>query len=215
MTRAKLSVTLSLLFAASLAPTVFAEGIPAGTYSLDREHASLLFRVNHLGFSRYTARFTKFDASLKFDPAHIEASQLNATVEAASLETDFPDPARLDFNAQLRGREWLAASQYPQMVFQSKRVVARGKRNFRIEGELTLRGVKRPMILEATYNGGYAGHPLDPHARIGFSARGRLRRSEFGMTVGIPAPGTTLGVGDAVEIVVEAEFSGPAFVAKH
>ena len=57
----------------------------------------------------------------------------------------------------------------------------------RIEGELTLRGVTRPVSLDARYNGGYAGHPMDPNARIGFSATGRLKRSEFGMKYGIPA----------------------------
>jgi polyisoprenoid-binding protein YceI len=50
---------------------------------------------------------------------------------------------------------------------------------------------------------------MDPHARIGFSAHGTLKRSQFGMPFGIPAPGTTLGVSDAVEVIVEAEFSGP------
>ena len=71
------------------------------------------------------------------------------------------------------------------------------------------RGVTRPVPLEATYNGGYAGHAMDPHARIGFSAHGTLKRSDFGMTYGIPAPGTTMGVGDEVTILLEVEFSGP------
>ena len=65
------------------------------------------------------------------------------------------------------------------------------------------------MVLDATYNGGYEGHPKDPNARIGFSARGALKRSDFGMTYGITAPGTTMGVGDEVGIIIEAEFNGP------
>jgi polyisoprenoid-binding protein YceI len=69
--------------------------------------------------------------------------------------------------------------------------------------------VTRPVALDATYNGGYAGHPMDPHARIGFSARGALRRSEFGIAAGIPAPGSLMGVGDEIEVIIEAEFSGP------
>src|SRR6185295_14938851 len=79
----------------------------------------------------------------------------------------------------------------------------------RINGELTLHGVTRPAVLAATYNGGYEGHPLDPHARIGFSAHGTVRRSEFGIAYGIPAPGTTMGVSDEVEVMIETEFSGP------
>lgn len=74
-----------------------------------------------------------------------------------------------------------------------------------------MRGVTRPLTLEARFNGGYAGHPLERNARIGFSAHATLNRSEYGMDIGIPAPGSTMGVSDAVEIVIEAEFTGPAW----
>ena len=102
-----------------------------------------------------------------------------------------------------------AAARHPSMTYRSRRIVPTGERTFRIEGDLTLRGVTRPVTLEARYNGGYAGHPMDPQARIGFSATGQLRRSEFGISYGIPAPGTTMGVGDTVELRIECEFSGP------
>jgi polyisoprenoid-binding protein YceI len=72
-----------------------------------------------------------------------------------------------------------------------------------------MRGVTRPMTLEARFNGGYAGQQLDPNARIGFSARGTLKRSEFGISFGIPEPGSIMGVSDAVEVIVETEFTGP------
>jgi polyisoprenoid-binding protein YceI len=189
---------------AALAPDV-----PAGLYRLDRYHASLLFRVDHLGFSNYTARFTKFDAELEFDPRDPAAASLSATVDARSIETDFPFPEELDFDAQLRGEDWLNTDAHPQMTYRSTGVVLTGANSARINGELTFRGVTRPMTLEATFNGGYAGHPMDPNARIGFSARGSLRRSDFGMTVGIPEPGSTMGVGDEVEVVIEAELNGP------
>ena len=61
-----------------------------------------------------------------------------------------------------------------------------------------------------TYNGGYGGNPYDPAgSRIGFSAHGTLNRSDFGVSQGIPAPGSTMGVSDAVEIIIEAEFTRP------
>jgi polyisoprenoid-binding protein YceI len=186
-----------------------ASDVPAGTYTLDPSHASLIFRVDHLGFSKYTARFKRFEATLQFDPARLADSRVNVTVDAASIETDFPDPAKIDFNEELRGTQWLDATKHPRMTFRSLRVVPNGERTFRIEGELTFRGITRPMALEARYNGGYAGHPLDPNARIGFSATGRLERSAFGMTVGIPPAGSTLGVGDEVELIIEAELTGP------
>ena len=192
----------------SVPPASTAE-VPAGSYKLDREHASLIFRVNHLGFSNYTARFKRFDAKLEFDPRNLAASKVTATIDPDSLETDYPYPAKLDFNAQLKGAEWLNVAAFPEMRFESRRIDVTGENTVRINGDLTLHGVTRPMVLEARFNGGYAGHPMDPHARIGFSAHGTLKRSQFGIAYGIPAPGTTLGVSDDVNIVIEAEFTGP------
>src|SRR5215217_5505203 len=80
-------------------PPPSAAPVPAGSYTLDKQHASLIFRVNHIGFSNYTARFKRFDAQLQFDPRNLAASRVTATVDADSLETDSPDPAKLDFNA--------------------------------------------------------------------------------------------------------------------
>jgi polyisoprenoid-binding protein YceI len=202
------------IFAAQDAPTaaaaaVSAAVVPAGAYALDKSHATLIFKVNHLGFSNYTARFKKFDAALRFDPEKLSASQLTATVDARSIETDYPDPVKHDFNAQLQGEDWLDTAKYPEMKYISKSVEVTGANTMRIHGELTLRGVTKPLTLEATYNGGYAGHPMDPFARIGFSAHGVLKRSEFGISYGIPAPGTTMGVGDEVSVILELEFSGP------
>lgn len=182
--------------------------VPAGAYKLEKSHATLIFKINHLGFSNYTARFKQFDAELQFDPTKLAASQLTATVDARSLETDFPYPEQVDFNKQLQNKDWLNTAQFPEMKYVSKKIDVTGNK-LHINGELTLRGVTKPVVLEATYNGGYAGHPMDPHARIGFSAQGVLKRSEFGMTYGIPAPGTTMGVGDDVTVILELEFSGP------
>ena len=191
------------------APPAANAPVPAGDYVLDKAHASLIFRVNHLGFSNYTARFKRFDARLQFDPSNLTASEVSAVVEVDSLETDYPDPVKLNFNAVLLGEQWLDAAKYPEMTLESRKVVMTGAKGLRIDGILTLRGVRRPIVLDATFNGGYAGHPMDPHARIGFSAHGTLRRSDFGIAYGIPAPGTTMGVGDEVSIVIEAEFTGP------
>jgi polyisoprenoid-binding protein YceI len=189
--------------------TPVATEAPAGAYTLDKSHASLIFRVSHLGFSNYTARFKRFDAKLELDPKRPESSRVTATVDARSLETDFPNPETLDFNAMLQNAQWLDTAQFPEITFRSTRVELATPNAARITGDLTLHGVTRPITLEATFNGGYAGHPMDPHARIGFSAHGALKRSEFGIAFGVPVPGTTMGVGDEVEVIIEAEFTGP------
>ena len=192
--------------AAPAAEKPAAPQVPAGDYRLDKSHASLTFTVNHLGFSHYTAQFTAFDAKLKFDPANPAAATLEASIDPRSL--DLPAPPA-GFKAELTGPSWLDAAKYPAITFRATKVEVTGANTARITGDFTLHGVTRPVVLEATFNGGYAGHPMDPHARIGFSAHGTFKRSEFGIGYGVPAPGTTMGVSDAVEVSIETEFSGP------
>lgn len=184
---------------------------PAGQYQLDKAHASLLMRVSHLGFSTYTTRFSRFDAQLTFDPSNIPASKVVTTIDASSFEMDAAPQVCFDI---MKGPQMLDTVKFPQIVFKSERIRMTGAKSMEISGTLTLHGVTRPSVLTATFNGGYAGVPnMDPHARIGFSAHGSFKRSDFGMTFGIPAPGTTMGVGDLIDYSIEAEFTGPALAA--
>ncbi len=183
---------------------------PAGAYTIDMMHASVTFRVNHLGFSNYTARFLKFDAQLQLDPANLAASSVSATIDPLSLQLNAPPPG---FQQAITGAQWLDAAKFPAITFKSTQVESTGANTMRITGDLTLHGVTHPIVLNAVLNGGYPGFAMDPHARVGFSAHGSFKRSDFGITIGIPAPGTTMGVGDEVSVDIESEFSGPAWTA--
>lgn len=181
---------------------------PAGQYHLDKAHASLLLRVNHLGFSTYTTRFSRFDAELTLDPSNLPAAKVVTTIDAASFEMDAAPQTCVDI---VKGPQLLDTAKFPQIVFKSNRVQMTGAKSMKISGTLTLHGVTRPITLVATFNGGYPGMPkMDPHARVGFSAHGSFKRSQFGMGFGVPAPGTTMGVGDVIDFSIEAEFNGPA-----
>jgi polyisoprenoid-binding protein YceI len=183
---------------------------PAGQYQLDKSHVSVLFRVSHMGFSTYTSRFSRVDAQLTFDPAKLAASKLTATIDSASVEMDGAPAMCLDI---VHGPKLLDTTKFPEITFRSEQVRVKGSNALEITGKLTLHGVTRPLVLTGTYNGGYAGQPLEKNARIGFSAHGSLNRSDFGMTFGVPAPGTKMGLGDTIEISIEAEFSGPPLAA--
>lgn len=185
--------------------------VPAGAYKLDKLHSSLHLRVSHLGFSNYVARFKTFDAQLQFDPNNLPTASLTVTVDPKSLDVENPPAGFLD---SLLGKEWLDTAQFPELTYRSTSVEVTGSNAMRITGDLTLHGVTKPVVLEATFNGGYAGHPYDPNARIGFSARGAFNRSDFGISYGIPEPGTTMGVSDKVDVAIETEFSGPPFKPK-
>jgi polyisoprenoid-binding protein YceI len=182
-----------------------ATDVPAGEYKLDPSHASLIFRVNHMGFSHFTSQFRKFDATLNLDPKHPENSRVTATIDPRSIE--IVDPI---LSVQIQGPQWFDSGKFPQMTFRSTKVDLTGANTAHIEGELSLHGVALLVSWDATFNGGYAANPYDPKgARIGFSAHGVLKRSAFGMGFGIPAPGTTMGVSDDVDFTIEAEFNHP------
>jgi polyisoprenoid-binding protein YceI len=192
----------------AMAPT----GVPpAGAYKLDKSHASLILRANHMGFSTYTTRFSRFDADLTLDPRNLSASKVVTTIDASSFEMDAAPQMCLDI---MKGPQMLDTAKFPQIIFKSEKIRMTGAKSMEISGTLTLHGVTRPTVLVASYNGGYAGVPnMDPQARVGFSAHGSFKRSDFGIAFGVPAPGTTLGVGDSIDFSIEAEFTGPPLAA--
>lgn len=201
-------LTVGLSIWAALLPAQDLEPPEAGRYQIDLGHTRLLFRVSHLGFSNYTALFTDISGDLGFDPAAPETMQVTARIRADSVETHYPDPA-LDFNAVLTGPEFLNAAEFPEITFASTAVALTGAQTATVTGDLTLHGVTKPVSLAVTYNGGWKDMPLDVGGRIGFSATGAFNRSDFGVGFGVPAPGTTMGVSDRVEVILEAEFVKP------
>jgi len=191
--------------AQTVAPASAPAPIPAGTYKLDQAHASLIFRVSHMGFSNFTSRFTRFDATLNFDPDHPERSGVSATIDPASVEIFGSTLADI-----LKSAQWFDVAHFPQMTFTSTKVELTGAKTAHITGNLAFHGVTQPVSLDATFNGGYGSNSFDRGgARVGFSAHGTLKRSAFGLAFGIPAPGTTFGVGDDVDFQLEVEFSKP------
>jgi polyisoprenoid-binding protein YceI len=182
------------------------EGLPAGEYKLDPLHSTLVFTASHLGFSNYTMQFSKFTADLKIDPADPSGGTLVATIDPKSIVVPSPPAGFLDM---LLGPQWMDAAQFPEITFRSTGISRYSENVANVTGNLTLHGVTKPVTLEMTFNGGYAGHPYDPNARLGFSAKGTFKRSDFGIAYGIPPPGETMGVSDDVRVVVEAEFNGP------
>lgn len=196
--------------AAPAAKPASAAGLPAGAYTLDKAHSSLIFRADHMGFAKFTGRFTTFDARLQLDPAKPETAVLAVDIDPASLNADNP-PA--GFLAKLTGPGWVDAKKHPRMTFRSTRVAMTGPDTADIDGNLTLNGLTKPVVVKAKFNGGYAGNPYDPQARIGFSATATLNRSDFAVSQGLPPPGSNMGVFDPIEIVIETEFNGPPWKA--
>ena len=201
MLAAAFAASLSLGLAA--APATWAIGpsstdpaaLAGGTWALDKDHSSITVRVAHMGYSHYTLRFTRFTAGFTYDPKAPESAQVQASAEAASLDTGTPA-----YDKEFAS-EFLNAGKAPTITFTST-AIHRGEGNHgTMTGDLTLRGVTKPVTFDVTFVGTGGGlNPLEK--RAGFSARATFRRSDFGSTFLLNPP----IVGDEVEIIIEAEF---------
>ena len=132
----------------------------------------------------------------------LEASTVDALIDASSVDTNVPLLDKL-----VKGPEMFDAASYPAIRFVSTRFVRTQAAAGRLEGELTVRGVTRPVALDVTFNG-YGVNPLTKDDTLGFSARGKFSRAQFGLSTWYPA------VGDEVQVRIEAEFAKKAISAK-
>jgi polyisoprenoid-binding protein YceI len=168
--------------------------VPAGTYVLDKRHASLIARVPHLGgFSRYTLRFTGLDGSFTYDPADWQATKVTFTVDPRSADT-----GDLGFNKDIAG--FLGADKYPAIVFTATGITAGDNGEGQVTGDLMFHGVTKPVTLNAAFNGVGPGL-LGAGTRLGFSGTTRIKRSDFGATA------VSQWAGDDVDLEFEIEFT--------
>ena len=134
-TLASIAAVLGLAAAIPAAAAPPITEAPAGVYVMDLSHTSVNFRLLHLGLSYYTARFTKVDGKLTFDPANLAAQGVTAVIDADSLQTNYPDPAKLDFDTQVE-TQFLAAAKFPKITFTSTKVEPTGPRTAKVTGEI-------------------------------------------------------------------------------
>jgi polyisoprenoid-binding protein YceI len=202
------SVIASLLLLMTLACTHATAKQPppleasAGTYVLEKTHASMTWRIRHMGLSNYTARFKRFDATIKFDPKDFSKSSVQASVDVGSIETDFTPVDGRDFNAELKSEPFFNTAKFPQASFVSTKVTPTGPRSMKVDGTLTLLGVSKPLSLVVTINGTLKSHPFAKVPALGVSVTGQVPRLSFGLN---PLP-IQQGVGEVVDIAIEAEF---------
>ena len=190
----------SLLFSCSriLTPDQTSEvtEVRAGQYVLDPNHASLIWKLNHLGFSTFIGTFNEFEASLDFDPEDIENASLEVVINTSSLDVDIPE-----FEEELRGDNWFDVAVFPQAVYRTTRFVESvDEDTFLFEGDLTLLGTTAPVGLEVNFHGGGRNF-LTRSYTVGFSGSAKFNRSDFGLD-----RFTSFGVGDEIDLEIHVEF---------
>lgn len=169
---------------------------PTGAYRLDTAHSQVLFSITHLGLTAYYGRFDKLSGTLTFDANEPEKSATAITIATDSVSTPSD---RLD--DVLKSSAVFSTGQFPDATFKSTAVVKTGPDTGRITGDLTLRGVTKPVTLDVTFNGS-APDPLRDAYALGFHATAVIRRKDFGITGMAWEP----LVGDDVTLDIEALF---------
>jgi len=168
-------------------------------WQFDFVHSSIGFTVRHLLVSKVRGRFTKWSGALRFDEDAPSTSFVDVVIDAASVDT-----AEAQRDVHLRSADFLDVEHHPRLTFKSTRVEAIDGESFKVTGELSIRGVTRPAILEVSYG----GRMKDPwgNDRVGFTARTTIDRKEFGLTFNqiLDHGGLALGEKVAIEIDIEA-----------
>ena len=180
--------------AATGSDTVSPANIPAGVYSVDRNHTYLTFSYLHLGYSYPLIRFTSIDGELDLDGNSMEESAVAISIDTNSLDTKLSR-----FNTELQSLQYFNAEDYPKITFTSHAYEPTGDTTGTLTGYLTIKGRTRPATLDVTINNAIQ-HPMLDVPVIGFSATGTLLRSDWGLSRNIPF------VADEVNVRIEIEF---------
>jgi polyisoprenoid-binding protein YceI len=170
----------------------------AGTWTVEPAHSSANFSVRHLGLSKVRGHFEEIDGTLEIaeDPAQ---SSVEITINASSIDTNQPDR-----DNHLRSEDFLHVEEYPTLTFRSTRM-ERDDDEWKVEGELTIHGVTKPVELEVEYLG-KAEDPMGFGERIAFEASTLIIRQDFGLTWEGPQSAAGALVGRKVEIDVDVQF---------
>lgn len=168
--------------------------VPVGRYEVDPDHTSITFDIDHFKYSRFTIRFDRKQGQLDWSDGGLERSTATISIDAASIDTNVP---LLD--KMVKSDSMLDVSRYAEIRFASTHFERTGDSRGTLSGDLTIRGVTQPVMLDVTFNG-FAPDPLTKKDTLGFSADGHFSRAKFGLATWYPA------VGDDIHVRVQAEF---------
>lgn len=183
--------TLSLGLAAAIASSVTLAA-PVD-YKIDPTHTATVFSWNHFGFSTPSANFTDIQGTIKVDNAKPSNSSVEVTIPLSSVNTNV-----VALDKEFQEEAWFNAAKYPNITFKSTKVETKDKKHFKITGNLTVKGVTKPVVLDAVLNK-QGEHPMAKVPAIGFNATTSFDRSAFGIGNYVP------NVGDKITVNITTE----------
>jgi polyisoprenoid-binding protein YceI len=168
------------------------------SWNIDTSHSGINFSVRHMVVSKVRGRFAKFTGAIELNDGDLTRSTLEATIDAASIDTGTPER-----DAHLRSPDFFDTEAYPALRYRSRRIEALSGDRYRVIGDLTIRDVTREVPLEVEYG----GRAVDPwgNERVGFTARASVDRKEFGLAWNQVLEAGGVLVGDRVDIEIELE----------
>src|SRR3979490_1556934 len=172
-----------------------------GRWAVDTNHSSIGFSIRHLGVSKVRGRFTRFDADVVIGET-LDTTSVTASVDVASIDT-----ANADRDAHVLSPDIIDVAKRPTMVFRSTRIAGAGS-EYQIDGDLTIGGVPRPIVL-AVELGGIENFPGGPR-HAGFEAATEIRRKDFGIDIAMPPGISVVALGDVVKIELDLQLLEPA-----
>jgi polyisoprenoid-binding protein YceI len=177
---------------------------PATTtpWQIDASHTEVEFSVRHLMISNVKGRFSSPTGSVDYDPAHPTAIALTVEIPVATVDT-----RNEQRDAHLRNNDFFDAPNFPTMTFKAHSVAGNVEEEFDLIGELTLRGVTKPLTLHVTSEG-RGGDPWG-NERLGFSATGEVNRIDFGVKYNAALETGGVVIGDTVKIIINTELMRP------
>ena len=183
--------TLSLGLSVAIASSV-ALAAPVD-YKIDPTHTATVFSWNHFGFSTPSANFTDIQGVIKVDNAKPANSSVEVTIPLSSVNTNVPA-----LDKEFQEEAWFNAAKYPNITFKSTKVETKDKKHYKITGDLTVKGVTKPVVLDAVLNK-QGEHPMAKVPAIGFNATTSFNRSAFGIGNYVP------NVGDKITVNITTE----------
>lgn len=185
----------TLLIAALLAFAGSAFAAPV-TYKIDPNHTNVIAQWSHFGFSNPIANFGKADGTIVYDAENVAASSVQVTLPLSGLNSFVKA-----FDEHLLSADFFDAEKFPAATFKSTRVEAAGEGKLKVTGDLTIKGITKPVVLDVTLN--KAGEqPMAKRAAIGFDATATVKRSDFGVDKFTPAVSDEVSLRITTEAIV-------------
>ena len=170
------------------------------TWSIDPVHSVAEFKVKHMMISNVKGQFTGVSGTLTLDEADVTHSKIDATIDAASINT-----READRDAHLKSADFFDVEKFPTLGFRSTRVTRSGDDELSVEGDLTIHGVTRKVVFAVE---GPTAPGKDPwgNTRIGISAITKINRKDYGLTWNAALETGGILVGDEVTITLDVQF---------